>query len=98
MTDLNRLKGRTTTKAKCPISANTIAAQVLKNGRILNADNVFSHRTSIEVTELTRAPRADFNLSEAFTVDEMTKAIKQLKTGKEPGRHNIHPEFILHQG
>ena len=57
----------------------------------------FARWTSREVTSLSRAATADTNLSSDFTVEELEAAIKKLKSGKAPGRDNIHPEFVIHQ-
>ena len=58
---------------------------------------VFARWTSREVTSLSRAATADVNLSSYFTVEELQAPIKNLKSGKAPGRDNIHPEFVIHQ-
>ena len=62
-----------------------------------DADRDFACWTSREVTSLSRAATAGANLSSDFTVEELEAAIKQLKSGKAPGRDNIHPEFVIHQ-
>ena len=95
---INRLTSRSTATSKCPISANAIVTQLLKNGRFQHVDKDFARRTSHEVNQLSRAPGADSNLSRDFMEEELTKAISQLKAGKAPGRNSIHPEFVLHQG
>ena len=94
---INKLTGQTTKPKPCPITADSIAAQLISNGRFLNADKEFTRKTIGEVNDLRRAPSVDANLSGEFTKEEMILAIKHLKPNKEAGIDNIHPEFILHQ-
>ena len=94
---INKLTGRSTTHTRCPLTANAIASQLLNNGRFPDADRDLAPWTSREVTSLSRAATADANLSSDFTVEELEAAIKKLKSGKAPGRDNIHPEFVIHQ-
>ena len=92
---INKLTGRSTTHSRCPVTANAIASQLLNNGRFPDADRDFARWTSREVTSLSKAATAVANLSSDFTVEELEAAIK--KSGKAPGRDNIHPEFVIHQ-
>ena len=59
--------------------------------------DTFARWTSREVSSLSRAATADANLSSDFTVEELEAATKKLKSGKAPGRDNIHPDFVIHQ-
>ena len=95
---INKLTGRSTTHSSCPVTANAIASQLLNNGRFPDADRLgdFARWTSRE-SSLSRGAIADANLSSDFTVEELEAAIKKLKSGKAPGRDNIHPEFVIHQ-
>ena len=94
---INKLTGRNTTHSRCPVTANAIASQLLDNGRFPDADRDFARWTSREVTSLSIAATADANLSSEYTVDELEAAIRKMKSGKAPGRDNIHPEFVIHQ-
>ena len=94
---INKLTGRSTTHSRCPVTANAIASQLLNNGRFPDADIDFARWTSRDVTSLSRAATTDANLPSDFTVEELEAAIKKLKSGKAPGRDNIHPEFVIHQ-
>ena len=94
---INKLTGRNSARSKCPITADAIAGQLLKNGRFPNADRDFTRKISREISALTRADSVDANLSGNFTLEETSAAITKLKPGKSPGCDNIHPEFIIHQ-
>ena len=94
----NRLTGRSSRPTQCPVSANSIAEQLLANGRL--KDPAKDHTRSIkqETTKLWQAPGADGFLSTPFTSEELSTAIGQLKSGKAQGQDNIPPEFLLHCG
>ena len=94
---INQLSGRSTPPPKCPVTANAIAAQLLKNGRFPDADKEFARSTSHEVSSLSRAASVNANLSGDFTPAELNDAMAKLKQGKAPGSDNIHPEFVIHQ-
>ena len=95
---INKLTGRASKPSPCPVTANSIAAQLIKNGRFPDADKAFTREITVEVRELRTAPSADMNLSGEFTMKEIEAAIKRQKANKAPGPDNIHPEFIIHHG
>ena len=95
---INKLTGQIIKPKPCPITADSIAVQLISNGRFLNANKEFIRKTIGEVNDLCRTLSVDINLSGEFTKDEMKLAIKHLKPNKAAGINNIHPEFILHQG
>ena len=95
---INKLTGRTSRPSPYPISANSIAAQLISNGRFTNADKVWTRKIKSEIRDLRNAPSADHDLSSDFTIFEITTAIKRLKLNKAPGIDNVHPEFVSHQG
>ncbi|KAI4829269.1 hypothetical protein KUCAC02_023323 [Chaenocephalus aceratus] len=90
---INQLTGRNTTPHSCPVTANAIASQLLKNGRFPDADKAFARLTSRKVSCISGAASVDSNLSGEFTAEELSEAMSKLKPGKSPGRDNIHPEF-----
>ena len=94
----NRLTGRSSRPTQCPVSANSIAEQLLANGRL--KDPAKDHTRSIkqETTKLWQAPGADSFLSTPFTSEELSTAIGQLKSGEAQGPDNIPPGFLLHCG
>ena len=95
---INKLTGRINTSSPCPITANSIATTIVRNGRFPNADKTFARQTNSNVHKLRRAPSVDSILSGEFSPEEMKTALKHLKSGKSPGLDNIHPEFPLNQG
>ena len=60
---INKLTGRRTTHARCPVTANAIASQLMNNGRFPDADRDFARWTSRELTSLSGAATADANQS-----------------------------------
>ena len=96
---VNRLTGRATSSpVKCPVSANSIASQLVQNGRFKNPDRNVSRCVAKEVAELWKTDSHDSELTNPFTMEEMFSALKLLKAGKAPGPDIIHPEFLLHTG
>ena len=96
---LNRLTGRSTLKTgKCPVTANSIAAQLVQNGRFPNHDREFTRQVSKEYISLWRAQSVDTDLARDFSYEELTIAFKHLRHGKAPGPDNIHAEFLIHAG
>ena len=100
---INKLTGKRSLPSQCPISANLIASQLLKNGKfkngkLENVDKDFARRTSAEVIRLSKIPdhSPDCNLS--GTREELQNAIAHLQIAKAPGLDHIHPEFIKNLG
>ena len=95
---INKITGGINTSPPCPITANSIATTLVRNGRFPNADKTFARQTTSNVHKLRRAPSVVSNLPGEFSPEEMKTALKHLKSGKSPGLDNIHPEFLLNQG
>ena len=97
---LNNLTGRSRQRSRhCPVSANAIASQLVKNGKYEKPDRQSSRLVQKEVSDLWRAsPSSSANLSAAFSAREFPDALQHLKSGKAPGLDSICPEFILHAG
>ena len=95
---LNRLTGRSSKPKKCPVTANSIAEQLLENGRFKDADKDHNRHIKQETSKLWQAPGVDGHLSSPFSPDEIASAIKHLKSGKAQGPDNLPPEFLLHCG
>ena len=97
---LNNLTGRSRHSPRyCPVSADAIASQQVRN-EIYEAFNRKSSRlVSQEMSDLWRAttPNA-VNISDTFSQREFAAAFQHLKPGKAPGPDSICPELIVHSG
>ena len=97
---LNNLTGRSRRSPRqCPVPANAIASQLVRNGKYEGIDKESSRLISKEVSDLWRATTSDAeNLSGGFTSREFAAALQHLRPGKAPGLDSICPELILHAG
>ena len=95
---LNRLTGRSSRPKHCPVTANSIAQQLLANGSFKNADKDHTRKVKQEASSLWNAPGVDGLLSKPFNLAELMLGISQLKCGKAQGPDNIPPEFLKHCG
>ena len=97
---LNNLTGRSRHSPRhCPISADAIASQLVRNGKYEAVDRKSSRLVFQEVSDLWRATTPDaVNISDNFSQKEFTAALQHLKPGKAPGPDSICPEVILHAG
>ena len=98
---MNNLTGRSQHfSRRCPVSADAIASQLVRNGKYEAVDCKSSRLVSQEVYDLWRATTPDpVNISETFSQREThTAALRHLKPGKAPGPDSICPELILHAG
>ena len=97
---LNNLTGRSRHSPRhCPVSADAIAFQLVRNGKYEAVDRKSSRLVSQEVSDLWRATTPDaVNISDTFLQREFTTALQHLKPGKAPGPDSIFPELILHAG
>ena len=97
---LNNLTGRSRHSPRhCPVSADAIASQLVRNGKYEAVDRKSSRLVSQEVSDLWRATTPDaVNTSDNFLQREFAAALQHLKPGKAPGPDSICPELILHAG
>ena len=95
---MNNLTGRSRHSARhCPVSADAIACQLVRNGKYEVVDRKSSRLVFQEVSDLWRATTPDaVNISDNFLQREFTAALQHLKPGKAPGPDSICPELILH--
>ena len=83
----------------CPVSANAIAAQLVRNGKHEGVDRESSRLISQEVSDRWRALiPSPVNLSGDFSPREFAAALQHVKPGKAPDPDYIFPELIIHAG
>ena len=97
---INNLTGRSRhTPRHCPVSANAIASQLVRNGKYEDIDRESSRLISQEVSDLWRASTSSsIDLSGGFSSREFAAALQHFKPGKAPGPDSICPELIIHAG
>ncbi len=96
-TTFNKLTGRSSPAKQCPVSANCISAVHVNNGKWKDhTPNEKEHTRAVngEIKQLLQTIPPSSAMSQPFTYDEVTKAIKILKNGKAPGNDNIHTEIL----
>ena len=97
---LNNLSGRSLHSSRhCPVSADAIACQLVRNGRSDDVNRESSRFVSQEVSDLWKAAiSSPVNISGIFVSREFTVALQHLNPGKAPGPDSIYPELIPHAG
>ena len=97
---INNLTGRSRQSPRqCPVSADAIASQLVKNGKYKDVNRRSSRLVLQEVSDLWRAePLHPANVSGSFSHREFAAALQHLKPGKAPGPDSICPELIIHAG
>ena len=97
---MNNLFGRLRHSPRhCPVSADAIVSQLVKNGKYEAADCKSSRIVYHKVSDLWRATTPDpINISGTFSQREFAAALQHLKPGKVPGLDFICPKFIRHAG
>jgi len=97
---INKLTGRSGRSSRlCPVSANSIASQLVKNGAHRNGGRGSSRIINKKLSDLWKIPTPEgHSISDPFSPEELAAALRRLKPGKSPGLDSIFPEFILHAG
>ena len=80
-----------------PVSANAVAAQLLKNGKF-KGDPKDNREILTELSQTASKPSTDADYTSDFTQEELEKALKSCKSGKAPGPDRIHNDFLQHLG
>ena len=95
---LNNLTGRSRNSPRhCPVSADAIASQLVRNGKYEAVDRKSSRLVYQEVSNFWRATTPDaVHISDNFSQREFTAALQHLKPDKAPGPDLICSELILH--
>ena len=97
---LNNLTGRSRHSTRhCPVSADVIASQLVRNGKYEAVDRKSSRLVYQEVSDLWRVATPDaVNISDNFSQREFAAALQHLKPGKAPCLDSICSELIVHAG
>jgi len=97
---INKLTGRSGRSFhQCPVSANSIATQLVKNGAHRTGDRESTRLVNKELSDRWKIPTPEGqSISEPFRPEELAAAFRRLKPGKSLGLDSIFPEFILHAG
>ena len=97
---MNNFTGRSLYSPRhCPVSADAIASQLVRNGKYEAVDHKSSRHVSQEVSDLRKAITQDaVNISDNFSQREFTAALQHLKPGKAPAPDSICSELIIHVG
>jgi len=97
---INKVTGRFGRSSRlCPVSVNSIASQLVKNGAHKTGGRESTRRVNKQLSVLWKIPTPEgHSISEPFRSEEFAAALKRLKPGKSPGLDSIFSEFILHAG
>ena len=96
---MSNLTGRSRHSPRhCPVSADAIASQLVRNGKYEAVDRKSSRLVSQEVSDWKAATPDAVNISDNFSQREFAAALQYLKPGKAPGPDSICSETILHAG
>ena len=91
---MNNLTGRSRHSPRhCPVSADAIASQLVRNGKYEAVDHKLTELVFQEVSDLWRAKTSD---ADNFSQREFPAALQHLKPGKALGPDSIFPELIIH--
>jgi len=95
---INKLTGKSGRSSRlCPVSANSIASQLVKNGAHRSGEYESTRLINKQLSDLWKIPTPEgHSISEPFRPDELTAALKCLKPGKSLGLDSIFPEITLH--
>ena len=90
---INTLTGR----SGRPVSANSIATQLLKNGVHRTGDRESTGLVYKELSNLWKIPTPEGqSISEPLRLEQLAASLRCLKPGKSTGLASIFPKFILH--
>jgi len=79
---------------QCPVSAKSIASQLVKNVAHRTGDRKSTRLVNKELSDLWKIPTPEgHNISEPFRLEELAAALRRLKPGKSPGLDSIFPEL-----
>ena len=95
---INKLIGRSGRSSRmCPVSVNSIASQLVKNGAHKTSDREPTRLVNNELSDQLKIPTPEgHSISEPFRPEEFAAALRRLKPGKSPGLDSIFPELTLY--
>jgi len=97
---INKLTGRSGRSSRlCPVSANSIASQLVKNEARRTTGRESTRLVNKHLSDLWKIPTPEaHSISEPFWPEVFAAALRRLKPGKSKGLDSIFPEFTLHAG
>ena len=85
------------TRRLCPIAANSIASQLIKNRTYKTTDRESARLVIREMSQCWRIPTPPNKcISKDFSPKKFANTLKLLKPGQTPGPDSLCPELILH--
>ena len=73
------------------VKTSDIASAFINNGMFKNKNKTFTRKVNTELREQNTRPSADGYLCQEFPINEMSAALKTMKSDKAPGPDDIHP-------
>ena len=97
---INKLTGSSGRSYRvCPVSANSIALQLVKNGAPRTSAREPTRLINKQLSDLWKIPTHEgHSIFEPFRLEMFAAALRRLKPGKSPGVDSIFLEFILQAG
>ena len=88
---INKLTGRSGSSFRqCPVSANSIASQLVKNGAHKTGDRESTRLVNKELSDFWKIPTPEgHSISEPFRSEDLAAALRRLKPVKSPGLDSI---------
>jgi len=95
---INKLTGKSRRSSRlCPVSANSIASQLVENGAHKTGGRESTRLINKQLSDLRKNQTPEgHSISEPFRPEEFAAALRRLKPGTSRGLDFIFREFILH--
>lgn len=95
---LRKLSGDKTIIKEPEVGPNQIANQIIRTSNAPNRDKNFSKEVRTKRNMLKKKAEERSKYAAPIEEEEITAAIRSLKTGKAAGKDKIYPEFVKHFG
>jgi len=94
---INALTGRPRRSSRLrPVSANSSAWQLVKNGTHMTGARESSRLINKELSDLWKVPAPEgHSISDPFGLEKLAAAFRRMKPRKSPGLDSIFPKYIL---